>query len=125
MSFGKSESAAATGFVDPGPVLIVDDDDEHRPELRAALEEEGYAVIEAADGKAALDYLLDRRSVHPCLILLDLSMPVMTGWELLAIIKSYVRLAQIPVVVISGCDPLFDSQRHGTIEAFFRKPYDL
>jgi CheY-like chemotaxis protein len=109
---------------DPGPVLVVEDDDINRGELRDLLADQGYAVVEAADGKQALEYLIDRRRRTPALILLDLSMPVMTGWELLAILKSYVRLANIPVVLLSGVDPQLDPVKHGVIAQHVRKPYD-
>ena len=106
------------------PVLVVDDDAEHRRVCREWLEDEGYTVVQAADGKEALDYVIDRRNILPCLIVLDLSMPLVTGWEFLAITKGYVRLASIPVVLISGHEPNLDPVRHGTIAAFLRKPYD-
>jgi CheY-like chemotaxis protein len=109
----------------PGPVLVVEDDDINRGELRDVLADQGYGVVEAADGKQALDYLIDRRRRPPALILLDLSMPVMTGWELLAILKGYVRLANIPVVLLSGVDPQLDPVKHGVIAQHVRKPYDL
>jgi CheY-like chemotaxis protein len=110
---------------DPGPVLVVEDDDVNRCELRDVLVDQGYGVVEAANGKQALDYLIDRVRRTPALILLDLSMPVMTGWELLAILKSYVRLAHIPVVLLSGVDPQLDPLKHGVIAGHVRKPYDL
>jgi CheY-like chemotaxis protein len=110
---------------DPGPVLLVEDDDVNRCELRDLLLEEGYRVVEAANGKQALDYLIDRFRRRPALILLDLSMPVMTGWELLVILKSYVRLAEIPVVLLSGVDPQLDPVKHGVVAGHVRKPYDF
>ena len=109
----------------PAPVMVVEDDDVHRGELRDTLAEEGYEVVAAANGKEALEYLIDRRRRRPAMILMDLSMPVMTGWELLAVIKSYVRLANIPVLLLSGVDPQLDPVKHGTVTAFLRKPYDL
>lgn len=62
-------------------VLIVDDDAAIRQTLRAALEDEDYAVLEAGNGLAALDIL--RESVEPLVTLLDLRMPVMDGMRLL------------------------------------------
>jgi CheY-like chemotaxis protein len=105
-------------------VLVVDDDEEHCAAIRELIEDEGLAVIQAQDGKEALEFLLDRSNPQPCLIILDLSMPVMTGWELLAILRCYVRFADIPVVLISGHDPMLDPVKHGVIVAFLRKPYD-
>src|SRR5688572_15412008 len=84
------------------PVLVVDDEDEGRELLRDALEDAGYVVVEASNGKEALTLLTTAGSPEPCLIVLDLNMPVMTGWELLAIVKGYYRLSRIPILVISG-----------------------
>jgi twitching motility two-component system response regulator PilG len=95
-----------------------------RSDLREVLEDEGYLVVDVGDGKQALDYLVDARSVPPSLILLDLSMPQMTGWELLTVLKSYVRLTKIPVAVISGQEPQLDPVWHGAVAQVLRKPYD-
>jgi CheY-like chemotaxis protein len=84
------------------PVLVVDDEEEMRGELREALAIQGLEVIEAANGREALDLLTSGRLPQPCLIVLDLRMPVMTGWEFLAILRSYHRLSRIPVIVLSG-----------------------
>jgi CheY-like chemotaxis protein len=103
-------------------VLVVDDDPEHRASVRDVLEDEGYAVAEAANGKEALDYLTDGRG-EPALILLNLQMPVMTGWELLAARKRHTRLATIPVVVASGHSARLSAASHGSVAGFLRKPY--
>src|SRR5690242_5427939 len=105
-------------------VLVVDDDDTHRSDLRDLLGDDGYDVVEAANGKAALDFLVSRRDRIPSAMILDLSMPVMSGWELLAVIKAYVRFAKIPVILVSGVPPQLDPVKHGAIDAYFRKPYE-
>jgi CheY-like chemotaxis protein len=87
--------------IDPGPVLIVDDDADARANLKEMLEELGQDVVEADNGQAALEFLLTSTSGRVQFILLDLDMPRMTGWELLKILKSYVRFASIPVLVVS------------------------
>jgi CheY-like chemotaxis protein len=106
------------------PVLVVDDDDDHRAAIRGLLEAQGHAVIEASDGRQALEYLTTPGNIQPRVIVLDLSMPLMTGWELLAILKGYIRLAAIPVILVSGHDPRLDPVRHGTVAALLRKPYN-
>ena len=106
------------------PILIVDDDLDHRFACRDLLIDNGYVVQEAGDGKKALARLVDPAEQPPCLILLDLSMPLMDGWQLLAIMKSYLRLQSIPVVLISAQEPLLDPVQHGTIAAYLRKPAD-
>jgi CheY-like chemotaxis protein len=83
------------------PILLVEDDAEQRSAIRDLLVEEGHVVVEASNGSQALDYLLSSRP-QPGLILLDLNMPVMPGWELIRVLQSYIRLAQIPIVVVSG-----------------------
>jgi len=106
------------------PVLLVDDDDDSRCILRQVLEAEGYAVVEARDGEAGLHILVSDRAQEPCLIVLDLHMPLMSGWELLAIIKSYNRLSRIPVVVVSAAEPHAETLARGTIAAWVQKPAD-
>jgi CheY-like chemotaxis protein len=71
-------------------VLIVDDDRAIRETLRAALEEEGYAVVEAGDGLRALEIL--RAHSTPHMVLLDLRMPVMDGIDVLRTVAADARL---------------------------------
>jgi|SRR6186713_693004 CheY-like chemotaxis protein len=81
------------------PVLIVDDDETAREALAAFLEAEGYPVLEAANGREALDQL-QRDSIGA--ILLDLMMPVMDGWEFRAAQIRDPTLVRIPVMVITA-----------------------
>jgi CheY-like chemotaxis protein len=85
------------------PILVVDDDNDHRATTGDFLRQEGYRVVEAANGRLALEHLLTDRP-QPGLILLDLNMPIMTGVEVIQVLQSYLRLSQIPVVLVSG-DP--------------------
>ena len=80
--------------------LLVDDDADFRSTFRQVLEGEGCVVIEAADGRAALEVL--RSAALPNLILLDLMMPGMNGWDCYAEIQRDSKLAAIPVAVLSG-----------------------
>jgi chemotaxis family two-component system sensor kinase Cph1 len=84
-----------------GPVLIVDDEPEVHLLLADLLQREGYAVAAALDGAAALTYL-QTADVLPCLILLDLVMPNVDGWQFIEQRSADPRLAAIPVVLISG-----------------------
>ena len=89
--------------VDPrSTVLIVEDDAAIREALAEILKDEGYRAEVAAHGRAALDYL--RSHEPPSLILLDLMMPVQSGWEFRAEQQGDAALAGVPVVLISG-DP--------------------
>jgi CheY-like chemotaxis protein len=83
-----------------GLVLVVDDNPEIRSSLEEVLGEEGYQVVGVADGQEALDYLTTRE--EPRVILLDLMMPVMDGWQFRAEQKKNPKLANIPVIVISA-----------------------
>jgi CheY-like chemotaxis protein len=83
-----------------GTVLIVDADDDIRDTLRLALELQGYEVLMAADGKEALDLL--RTRPRPGLILLDLMMPVLDGWEFVKELDRDPTIADIPIVVITA-----------------------
>lgn len=80
----------------PGCVLIVDDEEDVRESLRDVVEMIGCTAILAASGADALAVLADRR---PCLIILDLIMPGMSGNELLVRLRAEPELATLPVVV--------------------------
>jgi CheY-like chemotaxis protein len=80
--------------------LVVDDDPDIRGALCELLEDEGYRAASAANGEEALDYLNSRE--RPCVILLDLMMPVMDGWEFRRQQQRDPRLSKIPVVVITA-----------------------
>lgn len=87
---GKSVAAVQTKRT----VLVVEDDHDLRVMLRALLENEGYAVLTAAEGRAALVHL---DTIVPDLILLDLRMPLMDGWELIAALRTRPELANVPI----------------------------
>lgn len=82
------------------PIMVVDDDDDIRDILAMMLSGEGFPIVTAADGAAALDTL--RSGTEPALILLDLRMPRVSGYEVLETLKREGRFAGIPVVVMSG-----------------------
>ncbi|HEY7895798.1 MAG TPA: response regulator [Gemmatimonadaceae bacterium] len=79
-----------------GLVLVIDDDPAARAITRRALTRDGYEVIEAADGESGLAFAKTR---HPDLITLDVLMPGMDGWAVLAALKSDQTLATIPVIL--------------------------
>ena len=86
-----------------GRVLVVDDGELNRRVLVRALEAEGHTAAQAVDGRAALDMLRDEPFD---VVLLDLVMPEMDGYETLAAIKADDALRHLPVIVISGVDEL-------------------
>ncbi|WP_162823879.1 response regulator [Lysobacter sp. TY2-98] len=82
-------------------ILIVEDNPDIRDTFRTLFELEGFDVQLAANGEDALASLA-RSDEAPCLILLDLSMPVMDGWEFLDVLRSREQGAEIPVTVLSA-----------------------
>jgi CheY-like chemotaxis protein len=88
----------------PKRVLIVEDDDLTRASLRSVLESEGFPADGVANGREAINYL--HRNARPGLILLDLMMPVMNGWEFRSQQRHDPALAPIPVVVVSASGDL-------------------
>lgn len=82
-------------------ILVVDDDAGIREALTDILEDEGYSVTSAPDGLAALEMLREHQ-MRPRLVLLDLMMPRMNGWQFRAEQRQDPDLAAIPVVVISA-----------------------
>ena len=94
-----SAKGTVGGFV--RTILVVEDDEELRDLIGDLLEEEGYDVVPAANGKQALDYLQGARRL-PSLVLLDLLMPFVSGWELLRAIKDDPWSSAMPVVVMTA-----------------------
>ena len=85
----------------PGHILIVDDKEPNRDLLSRRLEREGHRCATAADGRQALEEIA---KADFDLILLDILMPVMDGYQVLQYLKADARLAQIPVIVLSALD---------------------
>ncbi len=94
------EEAAAEEETGPPRVLLVDDDEDARLLMRSLLEKEDFQVSEAADGHEAMDVL----KVDPdqSLVILDLRMPGMDGWEVLNLIRGSVDTAALPVLIRTG-----------------------
>jgi two-component system OmpR family response regulator len=104
-------------------ILVVDDSDDGREMLCSLLHNEGFTTVEAVNGQEALD-ILNSEEGPPALIVLDLQMPVMSGWELLTILRSSRRFASIPVFIASGqCEA--EQLMKKPVVAFFRRPLDL
>jgi CheY-like chemotaxis protein len=81
-------------------VLVIDDEEDVRETVRDVLSDLGYDVATANNGRDALTLL--EESDLPCLILLDLAMPVMNGWEFLREVEGSGRWAAVPVVIASA-----------------------
>jgi CheY-like chemotaxis protein len=81
-------------------VLVVEDESELREMMRDALELNGYSVVTAVEGRAALEALAQIE--RPCLVLLDLLMPGMNGWDFFAEMRARAEYATVPVIVHSS-----------------------
>ena len=103
-----------------GRVLVVDDDEEVRGTLGAVLQAEGFEVIEARNGLHALQQLL--RFPLPDLILLDMTMPVMTGFEFLELQEEDPRIRAIPVIAVTVHARVAELRG---VQRLVRKPFDL
>lgn len=112
-----------SGEPNGGTVLIVDDNDGVREALTELLELEGYAVRCAANGKEALDQL--QQNPLPCVILLDLGMPVMGGCEFRREQQKLAALAAIPVFVLSANAYGQEQAVAMGVAGFFPKPFDV
>jgi len=90
----------------PKPILLVEDDNIDAMTVRRALKDLKVTneLIRVGDGEKALEYLRDKTTQNPCLILLDLNMPKMNGIEFLKIAKADEDLKKIPVVVLTTSD---------------------
>ncbi len=104
-----------------GPILIVDDELDTRTLLAELLETEGYDVVTAADGVQALEYLRATTTL-PCMILLDLVMPNMDGWQFIEARSHERRFASIPVVLISGQVNARETARSLGLASYIEKP---
>jgi CheY-like chemotaxis protein len=102
------------------PVLVVDDDADFRHLLRRALERDGLVVIEAENGRVALDRV---REGLPGLVLLDLLMPEMDGFQFVLELRRHAEWRQIPVVVLTAKDVSAEDQRrlNGEVERILSK----
>jgi CheY-like chemotaxis protein len=105
-------------------ILIVDDDFGIRDAITQVLEDEGYRVVGAANGLEAFDHLRVA-AAFPCLILLDLAMPVMSGWEFRSKQREDPTLSPIPVVVLSADRGLKDKAASIQADGYLQKPVDI
>ena len=104
-------------------VLVVDDDPSIRRMIVAALRRNPYDLIEAPNGKEALDLM---RSAHPDVVVLDLMMPILSGWDVLRERQSDPSLRPIPVILISANrDAEITNAVDKGICAFLPKPFDI
>jgi DNA-binding response OmpR family regulator len=104
-------------------VLVVDDDPNIRGLIVAALRRDGYTFLEAPNGRDALQLMRDH---HPDVVVLDLMMPIVSGWDVLRERQGDSDLKQIPVIVVSANrEPALVAAVDAGICAFLPKPFDI
>lgn len=106
-------------------ILIVDDDDDLRDVMRVLLSDCGHAVFEASDGREALVWLSRHRDDPPCVAVIDLRMPTVDGWDLLATIRRDLHWRELPVVVSSATIQRGEYPPVLEADGFWAKPVDL
>jgi two-component system cell cycle response regulator DivK len=92
----------------PNRILVVEDDADNRRIVVKVLTLDGYETLEAEDGPAAIEMA---RSVHPDLILMDLALPKVDGWEACRQLKADTRTADIPIIALTAFAMRGDEER--------------
>src|SRR5262249_40360147 len=105
-------------------VLVVEDDVAVRQSIAEALEDNEFLSIEVANGREAFGRLRAGWT-NPCLILLDIMMPEMDGWQFRALQRQAPNLSSIPVVVITARNTLAEVEKGMAPAACVRKPIQL
>ena len=105
-------------------ILLVEDNEDNRDMLSRRLERKGFTVVLAVDGQEGVD---KAKSESPDIILMDMSLPVIDGWEATKVLKDDTATAQIPVIALTA--HAMSSDREKAIEAgcddYDTKPVDL
>src|SRR5262245_43168184 len=105
-------------------VLVIEDDHDIREALCEALEARGFTALSAMNGREGIELLrhLPPNTYRPSVILLDLMMPVVNGWDFLAQLRQNYFLRNIPVIVVSATD---EQRAPSEIAGFLKKPFDF
>jgi CheY-like chemotaxis protein len=106
-------------------IVLIEDDEDIRDSLTDLLQSEGYTVEAYPNGKEALDSLVNDQKREPCVILLDLMMPVMDGFQFLKARRKYGdAIVQLPTYVVSAVANKEILQGHD-ISGYLNKPLDI
>ncbi|MDB4981197.1 MAG: Response regulator receiver protein [Myxococcales bacterium] len=108
-----------------GGVLVVEDDVDILRAIVQVLEDEGFPVRTAENGQAALETLRASHELPPCVILLDLMMPVMDGWSFRATQLRDPFLSHIPVILLTAGGGAAEKAEIAQANGALRKPVDL
>ena len=104
-------------------VMIVEDDRDVRESIAEVLEDNQYTVMGAANGREALERL--RTSEKPCVILLDIMMPIMNGWEFREMQEKDPELSEIPIIVLTAHADIHEAASGMHAAGMLRKPVKL
>jgi len=103
-------------------ILIIDDNDHNRLLVKMILEKKGYTVLEAGSGHAGVSIAKEKK---PNLIILDIMMPELDGWEVIRILKQSRETDKIPVVVFTALDNIEEDIEEVEADGFLQKPLDI
>lgn len=120
----RGENRAVEAADNKATILVVDDNTDNVEILRAFLESRGFTIAEARDGRTALSRM---EEVKPDLVLLDVMMPGMDGWEVCRVIKQHPQLGDTKVVMVTakgGFEDKFEGLRSGA-DDYVVKPVDF
>jgi DNA-binding response OmpR family regulator len=117
-----TDHIAAGATMSSHPILAVDDDPAILDVVAQVLEEEGYDVLTANGGRAAVELARQRL---PRLILLDLMMPEMNGWQVVAELRASTQTRAIPILLLSARRDTELMANNLGVNAYLEKPFDL
>ena len=103
-------------------ILAIDDDPDIRDLIAQTLADEGYNVVTSGDGRSAIDLATTN---PPALILLDLMMPKVSGWQIMSSLKASPVSAEIPVILLSASRDLKQIAQDLGASSYLAKPFDL
>jgi DNA-binding response OmpR family regulator len=106
-------------------ILSIEDDPEMRGLLQLILERKGYHVIGVKRGEVGLELL---RTLKPDVLLLDLMLPDIDGWEIYRLMKADAELSTVPVIIISARDQKQDADAGYTVtgsDRYLKKPFEI
>jgi CheY-like chemotaxis protein len=105
-------------------VLVVDDNHDTRQVIRWMLEQWGYHVLEAGDGQEAIKVVTEN---HPDVVLMDLAMPIIDGFEAIRSIREQPGLSNLPVIAVTAFDKtdFRDRARSVEVNQYLSKPIDF
>ena len=129
LTFGRKSQAPPTGadshyLVDMCKILVVEDEADVREGLCIELASLGHDVVAASDGAEAMRWLGAKQTERPCMVLLDLRMPEMDGWDFIKQLRDDATFAKLPVIVLSAVLKRGSYAPVIAAQAFWQKPPD-